>query len=244
MSKSPDAFRTISEVAEWLGVQAHVLRFWESKFSQIRPVKRAGGRRYYRPNDMLLIGGIKKMLHDDGLTIKGVQKILREQGIAHVQSVSQSLEESAGDDLVPGGTVIQFKDRMPIQGDRLGDAADTGSVIDLTATEEVESGETPATAQTAGSSQDRIASDRDEPEVESPETPADTATPEDATPPPRPRVIDLPDPPAEADIRAAPGALSHLAGLDRLNAARAQRIAPLAAALRNWLDQQDIGSAG
>ncbi|MBW4708050.1 MerR family transcriptional regulator [Roseobacter sp. YSTF-M11] len=93
MPKSPDAFRTISEVADWLGVQAHVLRFWESKFSQVKPIKRAGGRRYYRPADMLLLGGIKKLLHDDGLTIKGVQKILREQGMSHVADQSQALDD-------------------------------------------------------------------------------------------------------------------------------------------------------
>ncbi len=80
MAKSADAFRTISEVADWLETPAHVLRFWESKFSQLKPVKRAGGRRYYRPTDMLLLGGIKKLLHVDGMTIKGVQKMLREQG--------------------------------------------------------------------------------------------------------------------------------------------------------------------
>ncbi|MEQ9258038.1 MAG: MerR family transcriptional regulator [Roseovarius sp.] len=88
MAKSADAFRTISEVAEWLDTPAHVLRFWESKFSQVKPVKRAGGRRYYRPQDMLLLGGIKKLLHDDGMTIKGVQKLLREQGVKHVASLS------------------------------------------------------------------------------------------------------------------------------------------------------------
>lgn len=94
--KSPDAFRTISEVADWLGVQPHVLRFWESKFSQVRPVKRAGGRRYYRPNDMLLLGGIRKLLHEDGLTIKGAQKVLREEGMSHVAAMSQPLDaESA-----------------------------------------------------------------------------------------------------------------------------------------------------
>ncbi|MGV6813159.1 MAG: MerR family transcriptional regulator [Brevirhabdus sp.] len=91
MSKSPDAFRTISEVAEWLDTPAHVLRFWESRFTQIKPMKRAGGRRYYRPNDMRLIGGIKKLLHEDGMTIRGVQKILREQGIKHVSSLSQPI---------------------------------------------------------------------------------------------------------------------------------------------------------
>lgn len=88
MPKSRDAFRTISEVAEWLDTPAHVLRFWESKFSQVKPVKRAGGRRYYRPSDMELLGGIKKLLHEDGMTIKGVQKVLREQGVRHVASLA------------------------------------------------------------------------------------------------------------------------------------------------------------
>jgi len=93
MAKSADAFRTISEVADWLETPAHVLRFWESKFSQVKPVKRAGGRRYYRPADMRLLGGIKKLLHEDGLTIKGVQKMLREQGVKHVTALSQPLDE-------------------------------------------------------------------------------------------------------------------------------------------------------
>lgn len=93
MAKSRDAFRTISEVAEWLGIQAHVLRFWESKFTQVKPIKRAGGRRYYRPVDMLLLGGIKKLLYEDGLTIKGVQKILREEGMSHVSEMSAPLDE-------------------------------------------------------------------------------------------------------------------------------------------------------
>jgi DNA-binding transcriptional MerR regulator len=93
MTKSADAFRTISEVADWLGVQPHVLRFWESKFTQVKPVKRAGGRRYYRPSDMLLLGGIRKLLHEDGLTIKGVQKIMREEGMAYVVDLSPSLDE-------------------------------------------------------------------------------------------------------------------------------------------------------
>ena len=99
MPKSPDAFRTISEVAEWLGIQAHVLRFWESKFTQIKPIKRAGGRRYYRPADMLLLGGIKRMLHDDGLTIKGVQKVLREEGMNYVAAMSGPLDELAQGEL-------------------------------------------------------------------------------------------------------------------------------------------------
>ncbi|MGC0225315.1 MerR family transcriptional regulator [Pseudooceanicola nitratireducens] len=92
MAKSADAFRTISEVSEWLDTPAHVLRFWESKFSQVKPVKRAGGRRYYRPSDMELLGGIKRLLHEDGMTIKGVQKMLREKGVAHVSDMSQPLD--------------------------------------------------------------------------------------------------------------------------------------------------------
>lgn len=91
MGKSPDAFRTISEVSEWLDTPAHVLRFWESKFTQIKPVKRAGGRRYYRPEDMELLGGIKALLHDEGMTIKGVQRLLRQEGVKHVASLGMTL---------------------------------------------------------------------------------------------------------------------------------------------------------
>jgi len=76
--KSPSAFRTISEVAEKLDLPAHVLRFWETKFSQVRPIKRGGGRRYYRPEDVELIRHIRSLLYDEGYTIKGVQKLMRE----------------------------------------------------------------------------------------------------------------------------------------------------------------------
>ena len=106
MEKSPEAFRTISEVADLLDTPAHVLRFWESRFPQIRPVKRAGGRRYYRPGDVALLAGIKKLLHDDGLTIRGVQKILREQGIRHVSGLAAPLP-----DPLPGeAAVIEIAD--------------------------------------------------------------------------------------------------------------------------------------
>ena len=84
MDKSPNAFRTISEVSETLDVPAHVLRFWESKFPAVRPIKRGGGRRYYRPEDVTLLVGIRELLYEDGLTIKGVQKIFRERGQKHV----------------------------------------------------------------------------------------------------------------------------------------------------------------
>lgn len=91
MAKSAEAFRTISEVAEILDTPAHVLRFWESQFPQIRPMKRAGGRRYYRPQDVALIAGIRKLLHEDGITIRGVRKILREQGVRHVSDLAAEL---------------------------------------------------------------------------------------------------------------------------------------------------------
>ena len=92
MTKSAEAFRTISEVAEWLETETHVLRFWESKFSQIKPVKRAGGRRYYRPKDMLIVGGIKKLLHEDGATIKAAKRIIKEKGLNYISSLSRALE--------------------------------------------------------------------------------------------------------------------------------------------------------
>lgn len=103
--KSPDAFRTISEVAEWLGVPTHVLRFWESRFAQVKPVKRAGGRRYYRPADMELLGGIRKLLHDDGMTIRGVQKLLREEGVKHVAAMAPALDGPAMVDVTPSNVV-------------------------------------------------------------------------------------------------------------------------------------------
>lgn len=87
MDKSPDAFRTISEVAEDLDLPQHVLRFWETRFNQIKPLKRGGGRRYYRPQDVDLIKGIRHMLYDQGYTIKGVQKLLRENGSQFVAAI-------------------------------------------------------------------------------------------------------------------------------------------------------------
>ena len=91
MSKSEKAFRNISEVSDWLETPTHVLRFWESKFSQIKPTKRAGGRRYYRPKDMLLIGGIKQLLHIEGHTIKGAKQVLREKGLNYVVELSKPI---------------------------------------------------------------------------------------------------------------------------------------------------------
>jgi DNA-binding transcriptional MerR regulator len=99
MAKAREAFRTISEVAEWLDTPTHVLRFWETKFSQIRPVKGAGGRRYYRPSDMDLLGGIKQLLHEDGLTIKGTQKLLRDKGAKYVATLGQSVTPESAEEV-------------------------------------------------------------------------------------------------------------------------------------------------
>jgi DNA-binding transcriptional MerR regulator len=107
LDKAPDAFRTISEVADEIDVPQHVLRFWESRFSQIKPMKRGGGRRYYRPDDVDLLRGIRHLLYGEGYTIRGVQRILRDEGGAFVQNVwragaalppPESDDELAGDD--------------------------------------------------------------------------------------------------------------------------------------------------
>ena len=109
MNKSPEAFRTISEVAESLDVPPHVLRFWESRFVQVKPVKRGGGRRYYRPEDVRLLRGIRGLLYDDGMTIKGVQKILRERGVRHVIGIG-TLPEG---DLAPAAAAPAPPARKP-----------------------------------------------------------------------------------------------------------------------------------
>ncbi len=108
MDKAPDAFRTISEVASDLDIPQHVLRFWETRFSQIKPMKRSGGRRYYRPDDVDLLKGIRRLLYGEGYTIRGVQRILREHGVKSVQGLADSaaavsfgaIEEAIGQSLM------------------------------------------------------------------------------------------------------------------------------------------------
>jgi DNA-binding transcriptional MerR regulator len=95
LDKAPEAFRTISEVADELEVPKHVLRFWEAKFAQLKPMKRGGGRRYYRPEDVALLRGIRFLLYDDGYTIRGVQKILREHGPRYVMDFRRIAEGAA-----------------------------------------------------------------------------------------------------------------------------------------------------
>ncbi|MCD2360137.1 MerR family transcriptional regulator [Sulfitobacter mediterraneus] len=208
MAKSPDAFRTISEVADWLGIQAHVLRFWESKFTQVKPIKRAGGRRYYRPADMMLLGGIKQLLHEDGLTIKGVQKILREEGMSHVAEMSPPLDEltlqQIGEDTSvlqqaevpvtiaeePKGVVLSFETKSPEDDIKIStedtDKKETSGQVQAM-DEEAQSPANPAATPAD-----------DQPEAQSPAPPDVTdATPsaQDSAPPP-PAVPDRSDSPA------------------------------------------------
>jgi DNA-binding transcriptional MerR regulator len=219
MSKSADAFRTISEVAEWLDTPAHVLRFWESKFTQVKPVKRAGGRRYYRPADMRLLGGIKKLLHDDGMTIKGVQKILREQGIKHVSSLCElSLSDDDEADVVlledvpasePVDTVVPFA--KPDQ------VSETPAAEDLPA-DSPEASPEPATAE------------GDTPETVAPTEP-EHSEPEVAEAEPQPAVADtiveetpeVSEPEPEATPEAKPEAETALPGF--LQHSMADRVA-------------------
>ncbi len=122
MDKAPDAFRTISEVAQELDIPQHVLRFWETRFSQIKPMKRSGGRRYYRPDDVDLLKGIRRLLYGEGYTIRGVQRILKEHGIKSVQGLADSsaaVSFGAIEDAI-GQSLMEPEDEAPIRG-----AADT-----------------------------------------------------------------------------------------------------------------------
>jgi DNA-binding transcriptional MerR regulator len=103
--KSPEAFRTISEVALELDMPQHVLRFWESRFTQVRPIKRAGGRRYYRPEDVDLLRGIRTLLYREGFTIKGAQKVLRDKGLRYVAELGRAAFASGA----PPSNIVVFE---------------------------------------------------------------------------------------------------------------------------------------
>ena len=122
MDKSPDAFRTISEAAEDLDLPQHVLRFWETRFPQIKPLKRGGGRRYYRPDDVELLRVIKQLLYGEGYTIKGVQKLFKEQGARTVAAAKQSHAVLEADDSLPSPGQAGFVGGAP--GDDPLDASD------------------------------------------------------------------------------------------------------------------------
>lgn len=187
MAKSAQAFRTIREVADWLDVAAHVLRFWESKFPQIKPVKRAGGRRYYRPADMELVGGIKVLLHDRGLTIRGVQKMISDEGIGAVTALSPSIDSFA-----EGAEVIEMTPT-----DTWADDA------------EAEARATPDEAPAPGAAPDETGED-DAPEAavepqagDEDASPAAAAETAEAEAPPAPRAPEVAEPQAPAEPEAA-----------------------------------------
>lgn len=238
MEKSPDAFRTISEVSEWLETPAHVLRFWESRFSQVKPVKRAGGRRYYRPSDMLLLGGIKKLLHEDGMTIRGVQKILRENGVKYVAGLSQPLEgeEDTSFDVVPADlpppespsaedeAPMAENAEPPVEEDnvvrlspRNGAGEEAGAQMSLFEPEEV------AEAEDVG---EAVGDPDDQPNTVEPSEIEAAPAPDDAenTPEPEPETGDAPparsipalDLPAEPDLDALPPADTPMAARLRM----------------------------
>jgi DNA-binding transcriptional MerR regulator len=140
VEKATDAFRTISEVAEDLDLPQHVLRFWETKFSQIRPMKRGGGRRYYRPDDVELLRGIQYLLYGEGYTIKGVQRILKEQGARFVMEVWRHPGEPIP--VVPNAGLNEEDDS---------DAVDSGSVAD-----EFEAEVAPAPTRSAPRTEPRV----------------------------------------------------------------------------------------
>jgi DNA-binding transcriptional MerR regulator len=117
VEKSPDAFRTISEAAEELRVPQHVLRFWETRFTQIKPMKRAGGRRYYRPSDLELLKGIRALLYDEGYTIRGVQRIFKEEGSAYVSGVGRGeVKPRKGDAIRDGAPMPGTAKAAPRKG--------------------------------------------------------------------------------------------------------------------------------
>ena len=113
MAKGPEAFRTISEAADELHVPQHVLRFWETKFSFIKPMKRAGGRRFYRPADIAVLRGVRRLLHEEGYTIKGVQKLHREHGVKHLVAAGEGSTP-------PAEASIAAADKSAPKGDRAG----------------------------------------------------------------------------------------------------------------------------
>jgi DNA-binding transcriptional MerR regulator len=136
MDKSPDAFRTISEAADDLDLPQHVLRFWETRFPQIKPLKRGGGRRYYRPDDVELLRAIKQLLYGEGYTIKGVQKLFKEQGARAVAALRQGEIASRAEE--PGAappTAAETRDQSaaPLRGDGLPAGPEGFSTADLRA---------------------------------------------------------------------------------------------------------------
>ncbi|HCP81449.1 MAG TPA: MerR family transcriptional regulator [Octadecabacter sp.] len=212
MSKSRDAFRTISEVSDALATPAHVLRFWESKFNQVKPVKRAGGRRYYRPTDVDLLAGIKKLLHDDGMTIKGAQKLLREQGVKNVAALGAGVLDAQTELANAPAAAIEPAETAPVKAEPEA-TVEIANVVPLT--------KTPGPALTLNLA----------PKAE----PAAPSAEETAAPVITARKMpDVPADPSDADSKA-PARLFHL-----LHKAPHDKIAAQALAIAPLLDRMQV----
>lgn len=243
MSKSRDAFRTISEVSDVLDAPAHVLRFWESKFTQVKPVKRAGGRRYYRPADVDLLAGIKRLLHDDGMTIKGAQKLLREQGVKHVSALGADALAAAApatpdlsDDLVEETAQNVADDAAPAAATPTAAPEDTPQVQDTPQVNTAPEQPAEIAAQVEITNVIPLATSTDP----KPAGPALTVNLEPAAPKPTPSIpkVTVPDDPADNDSKA-PARVFHVLHKtphDKL-AARAADIAPLLARMQGLRDR-------
>lgn len=247
--KSRDAFRTISEVAEWLDVPTHVLRFWESRFAQIKPVKRAGGRRYYRPSDMRVIGGVKVLLHDQGMTIRGVQKLFREEGIKHVSGYSPALFDEDE----------EFLEAEPLDAEALERAAQPAPVARSTRTaartleetgdeadkpEKTPEGTAPMfrsakrTAETAPRPASPAEAETDEPELDFQPSDLDEEVPASLPIPPTPDVPDTDPQDDDPDHDVGPGHAARLRKLPRSRImAERPRVEAAVARLKAVLDR-------
>lgn len=247
MAKSAQAFRTIREVADWLDVAAHVLRFWESKFPQIKPVKRAGGRRYYRPADMELVGGIKVLLHDRGLTIRGVQKMISDEGLAAVTALSPSVDTFISD----GDVVEQSPSDAWVEDANAEASTPAESAPEAPASDELVAAENAAPPQDAEVAQEDGTQEALTPEEDAPEvidfpqrTPANTPAPSDtsataADAPSSPKQDTPTPPPSAATLQSDPaeGHLGTLAMLSRRAPAQIATIAPQIVALSQLRDR-------
>ncbi|QXT38791.1 MerR family transcriptional regulator [Gymnodinialimonas ceratoperidinii] len=247
MAKSAQAFRTIREVADWLDVAAHVLRFWESKFPQIKPVKRAGGRRYYRPADMELVGGIKVLLHDRGLTIRGVQKMISDEGIGAVTALSPSIDSFADSaDVIEMEPTAAWEDDAKAEArDEPADAAEPSGEPEQPSPEERSETEEASAATKAEEAAEGVPSDAKTPEATAPEAPARD---EPATEEAAPDVANTPSEPPESAPESAPspkrvssdpaeGPLGTLVALSQLPAAQRRALTGEIAALARLRDR-------
>ncbi len=227
MDKAPDAFRTISEVADDLDLPQHVLRFWETRFQQIKPMKRGGGRRYYRPDDVDLLRGIRHLLYGEGYTIRGVQRILKDHGVKFVQNVWQAGAPQparvAGD--VGEGDEPELARPLPGQRGRESEGGERKRLFGLIPSfgSEDESPERAPGARVEPGLEATVAEDEEDEEAEESEAPAASAPPAARPAPPvelerRPLPAPAVQPPTllRDDVRRLQAALHELSECRRL----------------------------